>query len=180
VEITRINFPRSIHKSSKLIFILATIQISIFTTNSSVAQTNQTIIQVPNFATITYPSVVKLKKTSCQTINIEYEINSELNTELAAMTIQIVNMEKKIVYGGMAWWGPNIPNFQTDMSMPLIGVLPLKVCKKAWSLGKDDPIKYSAVKANKYDIYIAYGHYPSTGTGPVDKKTVTGKISFKS
>ena len=158
---------------------LAMIQISVFTTDLSIAQANQTIIQVPNFATITYPSVVKLKKTSCQTINIEYEINSELNTELAALAIQIANIQKKIVYGGTAWWGENMPNFQTDLSMPLIGVLPLKVCKKAWSAGKVDPIKYSAVKAIQYDMYIAYGYYSSIGTGPVDKKTVIGKISFK-
>lgn len=155
------------------------IQINIFTINSSIAETNQTTIQVPNFATITYPSVVKFKKTSCQTINIEYEINSELNTELAAMVIQIVNIEKKITYGGVAWWGPNISNFQTEVSMPLIGALPLKVCKKAWSLGKVDPIKYSAVKVNKYDMYVSYGFYSLTGAAPVDKKILTDKISFK-
>jgi hypothetical protein len=179
VDELKINFPKRRYKSSKIIFILATIQISALTTNSSIAQTKQTIIQVPNFATITYPSVVKLKKTSCQTINIEYEMNSALNTDLAAMAIQIGNIEKKIVYGGVVWWGENIPSINTDMSMPLIGALPLKVCKKAWTLGKVNPIKYSAVKANQYDVYIGYGYYSPTSTGPIDKKTVTSKISFK-
>lgn len=175
----RIAFPKITHKSCKSIFVYATIQISAILINSSIAQASQTIIQVPNFATISYPSVVKFNKYSCQTINIEYEMNSELNTELAAMAIQIVDIKKKIKYGGVAWWGTNIPKLQTDMSMPLIGVLPLKVCKKAWSVGKVDPIKYSAVRANKYDLYIGYGYYSSTGTDLVDKKTATGKISFK-
>jgi hypothetical protein len=176
---SRDNFAGGTRKSSKLIVILATIQISVLMVNISVAQTNQTVIQVPNFATLTYPSVVKLKNTTCQTISIEYEINSDLDTELAAMIIQIVNIKKKIIYGGVAWWGPNIPNLQTDNAMPLIGALPMKVCKKAWSLGKVDPIKYSAVKANQFDVYVSYGYMSSSGTAPVDKKVETSKIRFR-
>lgn len=173
------NFLKNNHNRRVLLLILVVIQINWFTTSDSLAQTNKTIIQVPNFATITYPSVVKFKKTSCQTIDIEYEMNSELNTDLAAMAIQIVNIKKKIYYGGVAWWGPNISILQTDISMPLIGTLPLKVCKKTWTFGKVNPIKYSAVKANQYDVHIGYGFYSPDGTTPVGKKIITGKISFK-
>jgi len=173
------NFLKNNYIPRVLLFILVMIQINVLTTSYSFAQTNKTIIQAPNFATITYPTIVKFKKTSCQTIDIEYEMNSELNTDLAAMAIQIVNIKKKIYYGGVAWWGPNISTLQTDVSMPLIGTLPVKVCKKTWTFGKNDPIKYSAVKANQYDVHVGYGFYSPEGTSPVDKKIVTGKINFK-
>lgn len=100
------------------------------------ATASETQLEAPGFTVINYPSVVKIQKTPCQIINISYEIDSELDTDRAAMAISIGHINKKKVIGAAAWWGTKISNSETQLSMPLIGVLPIKVCKKSWTLGK--------------------------------------------
>lgn len=141
------------------------------------AKASEIQIEIPGFAVINYPSVVKIQNSACQRVNFNYEIDSDLDTDRSAIAISLGYIDKKKIIGGMSWFGTNISNLQNQLSMPLIGTLPIKVCKKSWSIGKEDPIKVIAMKPGTYDVHIGYGRY--TEEGKVEnKKSITGKIKF--
>jgi hypothetical protein len=130
------------------------------------------VIEVPGFATLEYPKLIKLTMRKCQDVPIGYEISGNLNRDGAALLIQIGNVKKKKVAGYAAWFG-NIPGANAVLPMPAIGGLKLKVCQKDWALNKQN---FIGVKPGIYDLYIAYGNYEIDGT--VQKQVLIKKIKF--
>jgi hypothetical protein len=156
----------------KRFFSLVVITSLVSILNSPISRAENQIIEVPGFASLEYPKLVKLSKTNCQNIPIKYEINQELDIENAALLIQIGYIKKKQQAGYTAWFG-NIPSSSGLAPMPMIGGLKLKVCKKKWKLR--DEI-FIGVKPGSYNVYIAYGVYQVDGS--VQKKVISEKIKF--
>jgi hypothetical protein len=156
----------------KRFFALLVITSLVSILHSPISRAENQIIEVPGFASLEYPKLVKLSKTNCQNIPIKYEINQELDIENAALLIQIGYIKKKQQAGYTAWFG-NIPGSSALTPMPMIGGLKLKVCKKQWKL-KDEI--FIGVKPGSYDVYIAYGIYQINSS--VQKKVITEKIKF--
>jgi len=137
----------------------------------SVAKANNNIVDVPNFATLEFPKQVKLSKSKCQNIPIDYEINENLDLNGAALLIQIGYIPQKKQAGFTVWFG-KMQNSDL-LAMPMIGQLKIKVCQNAWTL-KDQ--KFIAVKPGNFDLYIAYGYYLEDGT--TQKQVISRKIKF--
>jgi hypothetical protein len=130
-------------------------------------------VEIENFAKLQFSNVITLGKSNCQTVRIDYEIDPSLDVKDAAMVIQIAQAKKKKIFGGVAWWG-DLTSQGTDMTMPLIGRLNLKICKTAWNFKTQ---KYSGIGVGTYDFYIAYGKY--LPDGGIDKQELFEKIQFK-
>ena len=150
------------------IFLIA---ISIVLYLPSVAKADNNIVDVPSFATLQFPKQVKLSKSKCQNIPIDYEINENLDLNGAALLIQIGYIAQKKQAGFTAWLG-KMQNSDL-MAMPMIGQLKIKVCQNAWTL-KDQ--KFIAVKPGNFDVYIAYGFYSLDGS--TQKTVISRKIKF--
>lgn len=133
---------------------------------------NWQTVELDEFATIVIPNEVKLYTKKCQNIPVNYEIDDKANTDNAVMVIQVLNIKKKIKYGGTAWWGNmSIPGSYSIL--PNIGALKLRICQKNWRM-KDT--NYSAIKARKYDLYFAYGYYGEDGS--INKTEIYRQIKF--
>lgn len=147
---------------------LSLLSIFIGTTANAESQ----VVDVPGFAVLEYPKLVKLSKSNCQNVTIKYEINEELNLDGAALLVQLGSIKRKTQIGYTTWFG-NIAETTTLLPMPMIGGMKVKVCKKDWKL-KDQ--KFIGVKPGYYDVYIAYGTYQVNGS--VQKEVITQKIKF--
>lgn len=130
--------------------------------------------EFPDFAKISFPERISLSLKKCQTVPIRYEIDDALDTNNAVFVVQILNIEKKLVYGEIAWWGNMTVPFTAE-SLPLVGQLEVQVCRKKWN--KEDR-NYSAIRSKSYDVYFSYGRYEDDGTmGQKLEKRL--KIKFK-
>lgn len=139
---------------------------------SPAAKAEKLVVEVPGFATLEYSKQIKLSKKNCQDIPISYEISEDLNRDGAAILIQIGYVKKKKQAGYTVWFG-NVPGANTNLPMPVVGGLKLKVCKKDWSIEEQ---KFIGIKPGTYDFYIAYGTYQSDGTS--QKQVLVKKIKF--
>lgn len=155
-------------RSTPLVFII--LCMCIIFPNPAFAEPDSIIL--PGFATIEYPTVVKIAKTKCQKVNLDYQIDENLDINGAAIAIQIGNVKKKTLNGGTAWFGL-VPGSENVGPLPSIGRLTIKVCKNNWTFKTQ---KYIAIKAQTYDFYFGYGWYFSDGTS--SKATEIRKIKF--
>jgi hypothetical protein len=144
----------------------------------SPAFANQVIID--GFATLTYPSSVKLKKSGCQIIPVNYVTDDNLSRENTAFLVAIVPQSSKQTYGFAAWIS-TLTYLGEDALPPMarIGTLQVKVCRKAWIYSSSATKPTPAIKPGTYRIFFNAGNYDAvTGVLLEDRIEIIRTIKF--
>lgn len=137
-------------------------------------------IVLEGFATLNYPTSVKLKKTGCQVIPIKYITDDNLARENTVFVVAITPMENKRAYGYATWFST-----QTSMGdkafppMARIGTLDVKVCRKPFLYTPKSTRKTPGINPGTYRIFFNAGYTdPTTGALVGDKIELTRLIKF--
>ncbi len=136
------------------------------------AHADQVIIN--GYATINYPSSVKLNKTGCQNIPFQYVTDDNLPRENTVFFVAITPKNSKRVYGYAAWFST-----QTSLGdkalppMSRIGVLQVKVCRKAFMYSSSSKNLTLAAKPGNYLI-----QFNAANTDPVNGSVIGEKIEM--
>ncbi len=137
-------------------------------------------IVIDGYATINYPSTIKLNKKGCQNIAFEYVTDENLPRENTAFMVAITPNESKRVYGYAAWL--STLTFMGDKALPSmarIGVLQVKVCRKAFMHSPSSTKLTLASKPGIYTVYFNAGKYDAnTGSLSEDRIEIKRKIKF--
>ena len=132
------------------------------------------------FATFSYSSVVKLKKTGCQVIPIKYVTNEDLPRENTVFLVAITPKTNKTAYGYEAWFSTQ--TYMGDDAPPTmsrVGVLNLKVCRKPWLYSSKATKKTPAIVPGTYRLFFDGGYRdPITGEVLGEKTEVIKTIKF--
>lgn len=137
-------------------------------------------IVLDGYATIEYPSEIKLKKVGCQDIPFNYVTDENLSRENTVFLIAITPNNSKRVYGFATWLST-----QTSLGdkalppMARIGVLKVKVCRNAYQSSPTSTKLALAAKPGVYTISFNAGNTdPVTGSLIGEKIELTRKIRF--
>ena len=137
-------------------------------------------ITIDGYVTIDYPATVKLKKTGCQNIPFKFVTDENLSRENTVFVIAITPINSKRVYGYAAWFSTQTS--QGDQALPAmarIGVLQVKICRKAFMYSSKSTNLTLASKPGVYKIYFNASHTdPVTGSLIGEKIELTRKIKF--
>ncbi len=136
-------------------------------------------IVIDGYVTINYPTTVKLKKTGCQNIAFKYETDENLPREDTVFLVAITPNDSKRVYGYAAWL--STLTYMGDKALPpmaRIGVLQVKVCRKAFMYSSKSTKLTLASKPGTYTVYFNAGTYDATGTLTGKKIEFKRKIKF--
>lgn len=132
------------------------------------------------FATFSFPSTIKLRKTGCQEVKVNYVTDEDLPRENAVMIVAITPTNSRRAHGYAAWL--STLTYMGDDALPpmaRIGTLPIKVCRKAWLFSKQATRLTPAVTAGTYQIVFGGGFYDAvTGEMTDGKIEVSRKIRF--
>ena len=143
------------------------------------ANADEVVIQ--GFATLDYPTKVKLRTSGCQTISISYVTDDNLARENSVFLVQLVHKSKKVFFSGATWFS-NITSYGPDAlpAMSRIGTLNLKICRKPWVMGTGpNKEKIPAVTPGLYRLYFAGGYVDAdTGEKIGEKIEVTKSIKL--
>ena len=160
---------------SKVIFSLVVMGSTSFNSSAFADQ-----IVIDGFATLTYPSTVKLKKSGCQIIPVTYVTDDNLSRENTAFLVAIVPQNSKQTYG-FATWISSLTYLGDNALPPMarIGTLQVKVCRKAWIYSSSATKPTPAIKPGNYRIFFNAGYYDAvTGALLDDKIEIVRSIKF--
>jgi len=142
------------------------------------AQADQVVIN--GYATLDFPVSVKLNKTGCQNIPFEYITDDNLARENTVFLVAITPNSSKRVYGYAVWFSTQ--TYMGDKAlppMPRIGVLQVKVCRKAFMYSSTSTQLTLAAKPGTYTVKFNAGNTdPVTGSVFGEKIELTRKIKF--
>ena len=136
-------------------------------------------IIIDGYVTINYPATVKLKKTGCQNIAFKYVTDENLSRENTVFLVAITPNDSKRVYGYAAWFSTQ--TYMGDKALPpmaRIGVLQVKVCRKAFMYSSNSTKLTLASKPGTYTVYFNAGTYDATGSLTGEKIELKRKIKF--
>ncbi len=143
------------------------------TPSSSANAVVQETLVIPGFTEITYPSRVFLGKSNCKTINFKYVNDEDLVQENSVFLIQILHKTKKVTHGYGAWFSvltANPNSFELG-AMPRAGVIPIKLCKKSWTVGSGkNKEQIAGTPSGSYRIYFVAGFVDSISGNPLEGK----------
>ena len=132
-------------------------------------------IVIDRYATIDYANKVKLNKTGCQNIPFKFVTDDDLARENTFFFIAITPNESKRVYGYAAWFSTQTSlGDKAHPPMARIGVLQVKVCRKAFMYAPSSTTLTLAAKPGTYTVYFNAGT-----TDPVTGAVVGEKIEIK-
>lgn len=145
---------------------------------SSPAHADSVVIE--GFATLDYPSEVKLKATGCQEIPIRYITEENLPRENTTFLVAVTPNDSKQTYGYAAWLSTQTSKGKKALpSMARIGTLKLKVCRKAFFYSSAATKKTPGIKRGTYRIFFNAGNLdPQTGALVGDKIEIIRFIKF--
>lgn len=137
-------------------------------------------IVIPGFATVNYPESVKLKKTGCQNIPFNYLTDENLARENTVFLIAIAPQNSKRVYGFVAWMSTQTSMGENALpSMARIGILQLKVCRKAFMYSPKATRKTPGIPPGNHRIFFSAGNVdPVTGNIVGEKIEIIREIKF--
>ena len=137
-------------------------------------------VVIPGFATVNYPESVKLKKTGCQNIPFKYVTDENLVRENTVFLIAITPENTKRAYGYVAWFSTQTSMGENALpSMARIGVLQLKVCRKAFLYSSKATRKTPAIMPGNYRIFFNAGNMdPANGNVIGEKIEIIKNIKF--
>jgi hypothetical protein len=137
-------------------------------------------VVLEGFATFNFPSTVKLRKTGCQEIKINYVTDEDLPRENSVMIVAITPVNSRRAHGYAAWL--STLTYMGDDALPpmaRLGVLPVKVCRKAWQYSEKATRLTPAVTAGTYQIIFGGSFYDAvTGEMKEGKIEISRKIKF--
>jgi hypothetical protein len=136
-------------------------------------------IIIDGYVTINYPATVKLNKTGCQNIAFKYVTDEILSRENTVFLVAITPNDSKRVYGYAALFSTQ--TYMGDEALPpmaRIGVLQVKVCRKAFMYSSKSTKLTLASKPGSYTIYFNAGTYDETGSLTGKKIEFKRKIKF--
>jgi hypothetical protein len=137
-------------------------------------------IVLDGYATLNYPSTVKLNRTGCQNIPFEYVTDENLSRENTVFLVAITPNNSKRVYGYAAWLSTQ--TYMGDKALPpmaRIGVLQVKVCRKAFMYSSLSTKLTLASKPGTYTVYFNAGNTdPVTGSVIGERIEIKRKIKF--
>ena len=136
-------------------------------------------ITIEGYVTINYPATVKLNKTGCQNIAFKYVTDENLPRENSVFLVAITPNDSKRVYGYAAWI--STLTYMGDQALPpmaRIGVLQVKICRKAFMYSSKSTKLTLASKPGTYTIYFNAGTYDETGSLSGEKIELKRKIKF--
>jgi hypothetical protein len=135
---------------------------------------------IPGFATVNYPESVKLKKTGCQNIPFKYLTDENLVRENTVFLISIAPENTKRVYGYVAWLSTQTSMGENALpSMARIGILQLKVCRKAFMYSSQATRKTPGITPGTHRIFFNAGNVdPITGNVIGEKIEIIRSIRF--
>ena len=110
---------------------------------------------IPGFATLTYPNVVKLKKTGCQEVPFQYVTDENLPRENTVFFVAITPFNSKRPFGYAAWFSTQTYK-RTNALPPMarIGTLKLKVCRNSFMYSSNATKKTPGIKPGTYQLYF--------------------------
>jgi hypothetical protein len=123
---------------------------------------------------------VKLKKTGCQNIPFKYVTDENLSRENTVFIVAITPKESNRVFGFATWLST-----QTSMGekalppMARIGVLQVKICRKAFMYSRNSTNLTLAAKPGTYTANFRAGNTdPVTGSLIGERIELTREIKF--
>ena len=160
----------------KKIVILCTLLLTL----SAMPSATATQILIEGYATIDYPTKVKLGKSGCQNIPFKYVTDELLPRENTVFTIAITPKGSKRVYGIAAWFSTQTSAGEKALPpMSRIGVLQVKVCRKAFWYSPTATKLTLASKPGKYRLFFNAGSTdPVTGSLIGEKIEIIREIEF--
>ncbi|MSV56956.1 MAG: hypothetical protein F2906_07135 [Actinobacteria bacterium] len=136
-------------------------------------------ITIDGYVTINYPATVKLNQTGCQNIAFKYVTDENLPRENSVFLVSITPNDSKRVYGYAAWM--STLTYMGDQALPpmaRIGVLQVKICRKAFMYSSKSTKLTLASKPGTYTIYFNAGTYDENGSLTGEKIEFKRKIKF--
>jgi hypothetical protein len=127
------------------------------------------------YVTLDYPGMVKLNKTGCQNIPFKYVTDENLSRENTVFLVAITPNDSKRVYGYAAWFSTQ--THLGDKALPpmaRIGVLKVKVCRKAFMYSSLSTKLTLASKPGTYTVYFNAGN-----TDPITGSVIGERIELK-
>ena len=142
------------------------------------AQAAQIIID--RYATIDYATKVKLTKSGCQNIPFRFVTDDDLARENTFFFVAITPNDSKRLYGYAAWFSTQTSlGDKAHPPMARIGVLQVKVCRKAFMYAPSSTTLTLAAKPGTYTVHFNAGTTdPLTGAVVGEKIELTRKINF--
>jgi hypothetical protein len=138
-------------------------------------------VELEGFATFTYPTSVKLKKSGCQEIKVNYTTNEDLARENTVMIVAIIPLNSRRAYGYAAWM--STLTYMGESALPpmsRIGTLPIKVCRKKWLYSSKASRLTPAIYPGTFKIVFGGSTYDAvTGEMNQEKLEIYRKITFK-
>jgi hypothetical protein len=128
-------------------------------------------LEIPNVATITYPSTVKLVPRGCQTIRFKYTA-PDLDENFGYMTWAISDPRDNQIAGH--WFNKGTIMIQAGPQYPTakrLGTVKVKICRNKWSTRWDDNL---GAKRGTYEVWLA-----AVPGGEMDALEVYGTITFR-
>ena len=122
-------------------------------------------IEIPGYATVNFPTTVKLQKTGCQEIPFSYETDENLARENTVFIVAIAPQNSKKAYGYAPWFSTQ--TYMGDKALPAmarIGVLQVKICRKPFLYSSKATVKTPGISPGTYRIIFDAGNTdPATG-----------------
>lgn len=144
------------------------------------APANADEVVLEGFATFNFPSTVKLRKTGCQEIKVNYVTDEDLPRENSVMIVAITPMNSRRAHGYAAWL--STLTYMGEDALPAmarIGTLPIKVCRKAWMFSAKATKLTPAITPGTYQIIFGGSFYDAvTGEMNDGKIEISRKIKF--
>ena len=142
------------------------------------ANADQAVLE--GFATFTYPTIVKLKKSGCQEIQIKYTTDENLARENTVMIVALTPTNSRRAYGYAAWM--STLTFMGENALPAmsrIGVLPVKVCRKEWMYSTKATKLTPAINPGTFRLVLGGSTYDAvTGEMSAEKIEIYRSIKF--
>jgi hypothetical protein len=112
-------------------------------------------VELPGYATFDYPTSVKLKKTGCQIISVNYKTEESLSREDTVFLIAITPKENKRSVGYAAWFSKlTYRGEQALPAMSRVGALQIKICRQPWKYSSNADKLTPPVKPGNYRIFF--------------------------
>lgn len=138
------------------------------------------VATLEGFATFTYPTTVKLKKSGCQEIRVKYVTDENLPRENSVMIVAITPTNSRRAYGYAAWL--STLTYMGENALPpmaRIGSLPIKVCRKEWLYSPKAENLTPAINPGTFRIVFGGSFYdPITGEMSTEKVEIYRKIKL--
>ena len=142
------------------------------------AHADQVVIE--GFATLNYPTKVKLKSTGCQEVLFNYVTDDNLPRENTVFFVAITPTTSRQSYGYAAWMSKLTYKGQNALpAMARIGTLRVKVCRKAFMYSSQATKKTPGINPGTYRLFFDAGYLDSeTGEIIGEKIEIARSIKF--